>query len=280
MIYGNYINIPVVEFADISYQQLVEMGFGFDNDSVITEVVANSDYAKRMGNFKNVIKFKSGFDLEKKFLELVKSITDIIKRSGIGKQTFDKASTIFNDFVRDIIDNIEDINDAIRDLGIESMEKCIDAALLLIGASAINGVALLIGTVLFGPAIGNFIAAIVAPFTEEMAKHIAIKMGYEKEFLIIFNISEFSQYTLSPSAILVAVTDYKKYIRYLLVRLTVVGMHVFSSAVQKFINTEKVRKTFGLDKEQTSTVSYFAGVLIHTFWNVVGANAAVKIARL
>ena len=41
------------------------MGFGFDNDSVITEVVANSDYAKRMGNFKNVIKFKSGFDLEK-----------------------------------------------------------------------------------------------------------------------------------------------------------------------------------------------------------------------
>ena len=117
------------------------------------------------------------------------------------------------------------------------------------------------------PAVGGTIYAIIgAPIIEEASKSIAVKGGFEKEYMIVFNSYEFTSYVVQMTAIGIPIIDS------ILLRGAVVGMHNFTTYINKLFSTEEFRKKFKIKdtkdaKDQATLCAYTIGTLIHVSWN-------------
>lgn len=106
---------------------------------------------------------------------------------------------------------------------------------------------------IFGPIVGMlFLAIVCAPIVEEFGKYLAIKANIGPEFLLTFNIAEFSLYYVRMAAVgIPAATIF-------IIRLLPVLMHYATAWIQ----TEYQSK--GKDG-----IGYIIGVLMHAIWNAM-----------
>ena len=128
-------------------------------------------------------------------------------------------------------------------------------------ACAINTMADVFLSLLFGPVLGTIASTIiVAPIVEEMMKNIAIKDKYDNEFLIVFNAAEFTMYVTRM------VKDGMSLGAAAGIRLIPIIMHITTTKVQKLIINKKDKNT---DPELQSKLALGTGILIHSVYNAL-----------
>ena len=99
---------------------------------------------------------------------------------------------------------------------------------------------------------------VAGPIIEESCKAIAVKGNFEKEYNLVFNAFEFTEYIASGAPVKG--------------RIAVVAMHSLTTAINKVFSTEAFRKKFGISDDKDSkdkcTLAYFIiGNIIHVSWN-------------
>lgn len=201
-------------------------------------------------------------------------IVSLIKKNGANSETKKKIHNIVSDLFQQLSDNVDKLviasNPKLKN--IEKSRKTADAFTLLIWFLVIGNLIALVLTKLLGGLGGNLVVLIVAPVMEEACKAIAVKGGFEKEYNLIFNVYEFSMYVSGGQTV-------KS-------RLFVVGMHTFTTIINKLFSTEAFRKKFGISddkdaKDKCTLASYIIGLFIHISWNTAASfcpafNAALQ----
>ena len=281
MIYGQKFLELSEEFKDVSVEDIKSLSEYCNNlclESNTDEFVFESSLisiCEATGVDKAKITAKSKSAGEK--------IGKVVKEKGITKESKKEISTILDDALSQIkkeIDKIvvpKSIQEKI-DKGEVDRYKIQKAIVLLLLVSTINSI-IMTALQLILPGLGLALTAIfVAPITEESAKAVAIKGKYDKEFTIVFNIAEFSQYVIqgAPAALLFGGKDGLK--KLVAGRLAAVAMHCTTTIVQKLTQDEKIQKKLGLDKEkdkeQLTFIGRITGMLIHAAWNIMAVYLA------
>lgn len=128
---------------------------------------------------------------------------------------------------------------------------------------------------MLGPMGSAIFVSVGAPIVEEASKAIAVKGGFSKEYTIIFNTFEFTNYMISYNL---------PFINKLRARTFAIGMHLVNTAIHNLFASEKFRKQFHIDdskdsKDKCTFASYIITTLIHCAWNTAPkfSPALVKI---
>lgn len=104
---------------------------------------------------------------------------------------------------------------------------------------------------------------IIGPMVEEFAKMKSIKGKYGKQFFILFNAIEFSQYVISLTSagfpLLLAVV----------VRLIAIAMHFTTTMVHGYFAKRRDLRVSDKDKKMETLKGYTIGTLIHSIWNYI-----------
>jgi hypothetical protein len=120
---------------------------------------------------------------------------------------------------------------------------------------------------------------IIHPFNEEVAKELSVKGHFEKEFFVVFNITEVSIYTRNEynrlRALQAIVPDkFNKAIgKYLIFRTVASPIHLINTIIHYMANNEKVRKFFNISEDDKAGKALLASTgriiswLIHFGWN-------------
>ena len=206
-----------------------------------------------------------------------KQSADIIKKEGLNSKSKSKIVTLYKDMLNSIeefnVDYILGIPDSKKEeLAKHEPTKLKKAAVLLIEVILIHDILSTLFSILFGPIAANIIlGVIIAPITEESAKALSIKGGYEKEFFLMFNILECGSYVMRS---MILGVPFKNALR---ARLICVGMHLTNTIIQWLSRNEKIQKALKLniedeeDKETCGMIGQMIGWFIHTIWNLLAS---------
>lgn len=141
-----------------------------------------------------------------------------------------------------------------------------DALELMLMFMVVGMIVSMVINLILGPFIGNLVCTcILAPWSEEICKAIAIRGGFGREWAIVFNATEFSQYVIifGPSV---------GFVKMIIARTIVVLMHLSTMLIQWITTNPKVMAKLGWDKnkntEEIKTAGLMTSVAIHTLWNV------------
>jgi len=247
------------------------------NESDIISMLESSVNSKQLG-----------IDNQKFNRDIAKSstkITNLIKTQGINARC---KSEILQE-IRDLYSNIQsyidyealglnpNVQKEIKKFGLENISRSIA---LLLGIFVINTLCGMVLRILFGNVLGSYLTGVfVAPLTEESAKQISIRYGYNAEFMIIFNIFEFTLYMSNPYYL--AKNGFEKMFK---IRIVAVLGHVAYNITQLIFANPKVQKMLGFDKENPDDVekSHLIGQIIamflHSSWNSGILSGAVLSA--
>lgn len=277
MVYGNSVllsyNQTLIDNINISPDQINKFIESFnDNGEILTEAQIKKNSEEQFNKFKKFIDKSGNPKISQKIhnniLKTSNEVVDVIKSEGINKTVFDKISAKFQTFVDDMVDSLEFDNIDGLDFEKYDANKIKNAFILTTIAGSINTmVAIIVSAFTLGntTAINIATSCISAPIVEELCKQISIKGGYIKEFTVVFNMLEATQY------IVVMTINGVNPVKALKVRLCAVGLHLVTIFVQWFTSNEKIQKAFGIinknDKEKSSTIGYILGVIIHSIWN-------------
>ena len=206
-------------------------------------------------------------------------IAQVIKKNGITKESRRKIHNIISDLFEEIADNMSynkkyDKDGNLKKIPIDKLKRSV---MLLIWVLIISSLAVTVISILFAaaPMVAQIInTAIIAPIVEESAKIISVKGHFEKEFFIVFNTFEFSQYMILGGLGSIA---WKMLgldagiINILRTRIAAVGMHAVNTVIHTIFNSDKFKEKFKLDdkdaKDKATLVSFIIGLLIHGTWN-------------
>lgn len=197
-----------------------------------------------------------------------KEIANTIKKNGATPETKKQIHNIVSDLFQEFADNIDAAVIA-QNPGLKKCKNKRNTQNALVLFIYILTISVLVNSVLtiLMPAVGGTIYAIIgAPIIEEASKSIAVKGGFEKEYMIVFNSYEFTSYVVQMTAIGIPIIDS------ILLRGAVVGMHNFTTYINKLFSTEEFRKKFKIKdtkdaKDQATLCAYTIGTLIHVSWN-------------
>lgn len=197
-----------------------------------------------------------------KLTKASKDIAETIKKKGVSSESRKQIHNIISDLFKDLADGID--TSVIKNLpGLQSddkeVQKKVTKSFVLLAwclvASLLTQMVLM---VMLG-VIGQYLMVIIAgPIIEESCKAIAVKGNFEKEYNIVFNAFEFTEYVASGAPIKG--------------RLACVGMHTLNTAINKVFSTEAFRKKFGISddkdsKDKCTLTSFIIGNIIHVSWN-------------
>lgn len=201
-----------------------------------------------------------------------------ISSNGLNKRSFDmiakKNIELTNKFVKYIMDST-DFDKVAEKAHVPKNEKLVQAFISTFTACIIN--------VLFEGILSLFLthsvartatAILCAPIIEEMMKRIAVKGGYIKEFTIVFNLVEFSQYVGKFSAI-----PGIKILNLILIRLAGVGLHLVTTVIHWLSNNVPLLTKLGVrpeDHEKIEILGSALGVAIHCAWNSGAGSILLK----
>ena len=99
---------------------------------------------------------------------------------------------------------------------------------------------------------------ITAPITEEISKYISIEENMEKEYFIVFNVVEFSNYVLNITK------AGGKLTKALILRLASSFMHFTTTFIQKRAKKENEKE---ISKQDNIKAALILSIVIHGFWN-------------
>lgn len=264
MLYDKLLEMTMDDFKDISAEKI--------NKYCVASLTENEIYTLLEAKTKEVNFSKIGLDndkTKKSIARTAKRSADLIKKEGINSST---RKTIFR-YIGEMYDDILYENKSIvygylPDKAIAEIEKYdekkIQKAFITFTQMYVAQYLLdIVCNILFGPMIGDVLGYVFsAPLTEEAAKQLSIRGGYEKEYFVIFNAFEFSKYVLkfhvSPG-----------------LRLISVGFHLSTTIVQVIFNNPKIQKQLGVDLnnrddvEKVSTIGQVIALFMHGIWNAV-----------
>ena len=195
-------------------------------------------------------------------------IGEIIKKEGLSPKTIQKIQFRFNDLWQDIGHSFQTTKMFDDNKKFAGMDRnlLINAFTLTCLTALVTTIEIIVLAALFGDVVGTNIAVVVcAPINEETCKQIAIKGGFLKEFLVVFNTYEFSSYVAQYAS----VTGLGKIV---LARTLAVGMHLTTSLVQWLSNNKNIQQMLGIEKDpdkqkKLSIMGKTIGTLLHGLWN-------------
>ena len=215
----------------------------------------------------------------KSIKDCAKEIVATIKDKGINQSLFDTLTITVSKYFGMIADRLtvdKIINNEKIKGEVVDKDKLKSAAHIFLQFYIMTSICQTVISLLFITNITmsyNITAIIIGPILEEFAKKLSVKSGCTKEFYLIFNAFEFTQY-VSTYAIIVGL---KKIV---ITRIKALGMHLVTTIVQFLSDNKKVQHILKLDKEEDkeklSTLGYLCGVLIHSTWNGLAVAGKIK----
>ena len=271
-------NILFNESFEISAKEINKITNGFNISNSLLEAQIDSLLEASQTKFD-----KFGLNSSKMNSTIKKYGTEIgktIKEEGITKSSRSKIADLFDKAYNDIERfNENKLGVNLTDAEKEKLKK-FDNANVLKSIGLILEIIIsqlfctIILSIIFGPAIGNFlVVTFVAPITEETAKSIAIKNKYATEFTVIFNIFEASGYIIGLKG---AGVPFANALR---TRILAVGMHISTTIVEWLSTNPKVLEKLGIDKDdeeakkKTRFIGQVIGMIIHFAWNLAGVKS-------
>ena len=263
MLYDSLLEIVMDEFKDISAEKI--------NKYCVTSLTENEIYTLLEAKTKETNFSKLGLNdnkTKKSIAKTAKRSADLIKKEGINSKT---RKTIFR-YIGEMYDEILYTNKVtvygyLPDKAIDEIEKYdkkkiqkafITFAEVVIAQFLIDTIC----TLLFGLTIGNVLGYVFsAPLTEEAGKQLSIRGGYEKEYFVIFNAFEFTEYVVMGANPIT--------------RLGCIGFHLSTTIVQAIFNNSKLQKQLGVDLnnkddvEKVNTIGQIIAMLMHGTWNAI-----------
>lgn len=203
-------------------------------------------------------------------------ISTAIKKNGVTsetkKQIHNIVSDLFDDLAKSLDKSVMKGNPNLQNLDQKNLAK---GFTLTIWDVIINTLICDVLTIMLGPMGNAIFVSVGAPIVEEASKAIAVKGGFSKEYTIIFNTFEFTNYMVSYNL---------PFINKLRARTFAIGMHLVNTAIHNLFASEKFRKQFHIDdskdsKDKCTFASYIITTLIHCAWNTAPkfSPALVKI---
>lgn len=197
-----------------------------------------------------------------KLTKASKDIAETIKKKGVSSESRKQIHNIISDLFKDLADGID--TSVIKNLpGLQSddkeVQKKVTKSFVLLAWCLVASLLTQMVLMAMLGVIGQYLMVIVAgPIIEESCKAIAVKGNFEKEYNIVFNAFEFTEYVASGAPIKG--------------RLACVGMHTLNTAINKVFSTEAFRKKFGISddkdsKDKCTLTSFIIGNIIHVSWN-------------
>lgn len=197
------------------------------------------------------------------------NIASTIKKDGISKSSKEHVQFILNQLYDNIEKNLEIQLDIKDSTDTATATKIKQSVMLLFVVFTVSLVCSIVLCTVFGGTAGNILSAvIIAPIVEEASKQIAIKGNYIKEYTIIFNTFEASEYiikyTLKGIPFLTMVKT----------RLIAAGMHVTTTIIQWLTQNTAIQKKLGIEndekgKDMLRTIGNVTGLIIHATWNTL-----------
>lgn len=198
-----------------------------------------------------------------KLTKASKDIAEAIKKKGVSSESRKQIHNIISDLFKDLADGID--TSVIKNLpGLQSDDKEVQkkvtkSFVLLAWCLVVSILSQMVLTAMLGVIGQCLMITITGPVIEESCKAIAVKGNFEKEYNIVFNAFEFTEYVASGAPIKG--------------RLACVGMHTLNTAINKVFSTEAFRKKFGISddkdsKDKCTLASFIIGNIIHVSWNV------------
>lgn len=197
-----------------------------------------------------------------KLTKASKDIAETIKKKGVSSESRKQIHNIISDLFKDLADGID--TSVIKNLpGLQSddkevQRKVMKSLVLLAWCLVVSILSQMVLTAMLGVIGQCLMITITGPVIEESCKAIAVKGNFEKEYNIVFNAFEFTEYVASGAPIKG--------------RLACVGMHTLNTAINKVFSTEAFRKKFGISddkdsKDKCTLASFIIGNIIHVSWN-------------
>lgn len=279
----------------IEIEQLLEEGF-IDDSKEKLKTLFNNYISKNKNKIdKNTKTFKNSINIfEKRFKQVginTNKIKNRLKKEIDDKQLVNEFND-FNDsfnFKKNINNKIQNFFNIIRDISNEEskdlrvrlqldkeitdkktdkiLEGFIKALFIFcILYISLNFISLFFIGIFTSIGLSNllypFIVIILAPILEEISKYISIKVNSTYEFFIIFNVIEFSMYTIAY------MNAGMPFLLIAFIRLLTVGLHLTTTLIQsKFI-----KKSEESNDKKYEKIGLFIGILVHALWNL---NAVV-----
>ena len=198
-----------------------------------------------------------------KLTKASKDIAETIKKKGVSSESRKQIHNIISDLFKDLADGID--TSVIKNLpGLQSddkevQRKVMKSLVLLAWCLVVSILSQMVLTAMLGVIGQCLMITITGPIIEESCKAIAVKGNFEKEYNIVFNAFEFTEYVASGAPIKG--------------RLACVGMHTLNTAINKVFSTEAFRRKFGISddkdsKDKCTLASFIIGNIIHVSWNV------------
>jgi hypothetical protein len=148
----------------------------------------------------------------------------------------------------------EAIKSTFYGINVDQMKKALIMLLFVLLLNTFMYTALVM---VFGTAVGGIITAVVvAPLTEEISKHIAIKGGYHGAFVLSINIFEFFSY------VSLGVRTGGKLGKVIIIRTASAMTHWLEVVLQKYF-----------DQKKASTTGLVVAILIHATWNALAGSS-------
>ena len=280
---GQFIyNIP-----DISPQQIEKMIEFFQSRDNIKSICEDYDIlSESAGADQNLNKFcqKIGISSSRLKTDIDNTgskIANTIKTEGLNSKTkktiadeFDSLTDKIKNYIKYGTADEKLIAELYDDIENSKSEKIAQAISLTVMNFVVNTICHRILKILLGPVGDALTSVVVAPFVEEVSKQVALKGGYSKEYTIIFNVFEFTNY----------VTAYKNIVPISVivpVRLICIGLHLADTFVQWVTSDPKIMQKIGIeseeDKKNLKLVGFLTAFVMHSTWNAGFGTVIMKL---
>ena len=276
-LYYELMEMVLDETHDISAETINKVCRVSLNEADIISMLESSVNSKQLG-----------IDSQKFNKDVAKTstkITNLIKSEGLNakckskilqeiKDLYDRVQTYID---YDLLGLNPNVQKEIKKFGLENISRAIA---LLLGLFIMNTLCGTVLRILFGATIGGYLTGVfVAPLTEESAKQLSMRYGYNAEFMVIFNIFEFTLYMTNPYFLVSA--GFEKLFK---IRVVAVLSHIAYNITQLLFANPTVQKTLGLDKdnpddvEKSHLIGQIIAMFLHSSWNSGILSSAVLSA--
>src|SRR5574344_2008349 len=202
MIYGN-ISLETCDI-NISAQEIYELSLYCKSLNLNSSYISESAAAKADQNLhKMCSKLNWNYGkINSAMTKCTNSSINAIKKDGLNKSVLAQISTYVDDMnksIADAIDKAFDIEDLKIDKDLDYNKITKSIGLLAIDIIIPTIVASVLSYFVGFPIANAIEVGIVGPIVEEATKEIAVKGNYSKEYTILFNSFEFTEYMIKYS---------------------------------------------------------------------------------
>ena len=240
--------------------------------SKISEKISDSveDFSKNICEKFNIHYSSISSDIHKVLYQMDKNIN----KNGITNSISSGTKSISNIIASALIKSdylMDDLSDNLDIFGSEDLEeKVLNSLRILIFVLISSTICLIILMILFGPVIGQVLAAImIAPVIEDAGKSLAVRNDCGDIYNVLFNIFEAGSYISSLTMMGYGLS------KAIAIRLPAIAMHSIGTFIQKAFSSDKLLKKLNMDpkndndKRKLRMMGQVISTLLHVVFNTL-----------